>query len=108
LLCRLQAGEEVPGAIFQLELNGLKPQVYSMDGVELSLYLFASAEERAAGWEDFGEQTAAADLIPFKAYQEGAILMFYIHGESAAEGQKWNEQLDKRLKAAIRGLIAAE
>lgn len=104
----LQTGEEVPGSIFQLELNGLKPQVYSMDGVELSLYLFASAEERAAGWGEFGELTAAADLIPFKAYQEGAILMFYIHGESAAEGQKWNEQLDKRLKAAIRGLIAVE
>lgn len=104
----LQAGEEVPSSIFQLELNGLKPQTYSLDGVELSLYQFASEEERSAGWKAFGEQTAAADLIPFKDYQEGSVLMFYIHGESGAEGQKWNGQLDMQLKAAVQGLIAAQ
>lgn len=104
----LQQGEEAPGSIFQLELNGRKPQLYSLNGVELSLYQFPSAEERAAGWKSFGEQTAAADLIPYKDYQEGSILMFYIHGESAAEGQKWSEELGQQMKAAIQGLITAE
>lgn len=104
----LQKGEDIPGSIFQLELNGRKPQLYSLNGVELSLYPFASAEERAAGWKSFGDQTAAADLIPYKEYQEGAYLMFYIHGEAAAEGQKWNEKLNKQMKAAVQGLITAE
>lgn len=104
----LLKGEEVAGAIFQLELNGHIPQVYILNGVELSLYQFASAEERAAGWREFGERTAAADLIPHKAYQEESVLMFYIHGESAAEGEKWNGQLDQQMKAAIQGLIAAQ
>jgi hypothetical protein len=104
----LQRGGEVPGSVFQKELNGVKPQMYSLNGVDLPLYQFSSAEERAAGWKDFGEQTAAADLIPYKAYQEDRFLMFYIHGGSAAEGIKFNEKLDKQLKAAIQGLITAE
>jgi hypothetical protein len=104
----LQRGGEAPGSVFQKELNGVRPQMYSLNGVDLPLYQFSSAEERAAGWKDFGEQTAAADLVPYKAYQEVNFLMFYIHGESAAEGIKFNDKLDKQLKAAIQGLITAE
>ncbi|WNS43448.1 hypothetical protein [Paenibacillus sp. MMS20-IR301] len=104
----LLEGEEVPGAVFQLELNGVKPQLYVLNGVELPIYQFSSAEERAAGWKAFGEQTATADLVPYQAYQEDSILMFYVHGESVQEGLKWNGQLDRQLKAAVQGLVAAQ
>ncbi|QSF44163.1 hypothetical protein [Paenibacillus tianjinensis] len=89
-----------PENIFQGELNGRKPLVFLLDEKELVIYQFATAGEREAGWADFEQHTATADLVPYKAYQEQSLLVFYIHDEGMI-GQELYRQVEKTIPGLL-------
>lgn len=71
-------------SVLHRELNGRKPLVFLLDGKELVIYQFAGDGEREAGWADFENQTATADLVQHKVFQEQSLLIFYIRDEVEA------------------------
>jgi hypothetical protein len=96
----LHSVEVRPENIFQRELNGRKPLVFLLDEQELVIYQFATAGEREAGWADFEQHTATADLVPYKAYQEQSLLVFYVHDEGVI-----GQELYRRVEKVIPGLL---
>ncbi|CAH1211429.1 hypothetical protein PAECIP111892_03568 [Paenibacillus auburnensis] len=96
----LHSVEVRPENVFQRELNGRKPLVFLLDEQELVIYQFATAGEREAGWADFEQHTATADLVPYKAYQEQSLLVFYIHDEGVV-----GQELYRRVEKVIPGLL---
>ncbi|WP_310829970.1 hypothetical protein [Paenibacillus pedocola] len=96
----LHSVEMRPENIFQGELNGRKPLVFLLDEQELVIYQFATAGEREAGWADFEQHTATADLVPYKAYQKQSLLVFYIHDEGVI-----GQELYRRVEKVIPGVL---
>ncbi|WP_249900413.1 hypothetical protein [Paenibacillus sp. PK3_47] len=90
-----------PQSIFQRELNGQEPLVFLLNGDEISLYPFPSAEEREAGMEDFEQHTRTADPVPYKVYQEGSLLLYYVQDF----GQAVEQELDAKIKGAVADLL---
>lgn len=81
--------------VLQMELNGVKPNVFALDKGTLSIYVFPSSEELEKGKEDFKHKTATASLEPFKEYEINNILIFYTEGSELAE---------KKIQTTIDGL----
>ncbi|MEA3318620.1 MAG: hypothetical protein U9Q88_01240 [Bacillota bacterium] len=65
-------------SVFAQELNGVTPEVYSIEENMLSIYIFASPTERAQGIVDFEEKTATMELIEHHSYGINNILVFYV------------------------------
>lgn len=72
----LSSSEVRTESVFHRELNGRKPLVFLLDKEELVIYQFAGEGEREAGWADFENQTATADLVQHKVFQERSLLIF--------------------------------
>ncbi|MCA0984242.1 hypothetical protein LCL89_09315 [Halobacillus yeomjeoni] len=81
--------------LFIQTLNGISPEVYSIEGSELTIYVFPSAASRELGMEDFKERTATAQVVTHKAYTIKNILAFYVQGD---------KQTYSKLNTAIRDL----
>ncbi|MBY0013569.1 hypothetical protein H7K49_24105 [Paenibacillus typhae] len=87
-------------SVFHRELNGRKPVVFLLDREELVMYQFAGEEEREAGWADFENQTATAELVQHKVFQERSLLIFYIRDEG-----KTGEALFRQIEQIIPELL---
>ncbi|WP_226682928.1 hypothetical protein [Sutcliffiella horikoshii] len=79
-------------SVFTLELNGVTPEVYSLEQNMLSIYIFPSSTERANGIVDFDEKTATMELIEHQSYGINNFLVFYVSE---------NEKLQKDLYEAL-------
>ncbi|MNB97488.1 hypothetical protein D3C75_447170 [compost metagenome] len=96
----LSSSEVRAESIFHRELNGHKPLVFLLDEEELVIYQFAGEAEREAGWADFENQTATADLVQHKGFQEQSLLIFYIHDEGMT-----GQALFRQIGQVIPGLL---
>ncbi|MNI59927.1 hypothetical protein D3C73_1151120 [compost metagenome] len=99
----LKKSEPKAENVFEMKLNGRTPQVFALNGKQVILYQFASAEDREEGWVEFGKRTATADLIPFNQLNEGSLLLFYVHGIHPAD-----DEIHDRLAAALKALSSME
>lgn len=68
-------------SVFTQELNGVTPEVYSIEENILSIYIFPSSSERAKGMVDFEEKTATMEVIDHQSYGINNILVFYVSGD---------------------------
>ncbi|KUP21566.1 hypothetical protein [Paenibacillus sp. DMB5] len=81
-------------SVFHRELNGREPLVFLLDGEELVIYQFAGDGEREAGWADFENRTATAELVQHKVFQEQSLLIFYI-GDEGKSGRVLFRQIEQ-------------
>jgi len=80
---------------FNIELNGVQPKAYVLDGQILSIYVFSSEGAREKGMEDFVEKTATMELVNHETYTNKNILVFYVEG---------SEETKSKLNTAINEL----
>ncbi|WP_042203045.1 hypothetical protein [Paenibacillus camerounensis] len=96
----LSSSEVRAESVFHRELNGRKPLVFLLDEEELVIYQFAGVGEREDGWADFENQTATADLVQHKVFQEQSLLIFYIRDEGMT-----GQALFRQIGLVIPGLL---
>ncbi|MBB6451716.1 hypothetical protein HNQ94_000137 [Salirhabdus euzebyi] len=90
-------GIELPEQNFFIqELNGISPEVYSLESNTLSIYVFPTAIEREKGMKAFEELTATVKLVPFKAYSVKNVIVFHSEGDV---------ETDNKLSTAINELL---
>lgn len=90
-----------PESVFQRERNGRAPMVFLLKNEEISVYQFPAAEGREAGWDDFEEHTQTADPVPYKAYQEKSMLIFYVQDSGQAVEQELNAKISRAIAAML-------
>ncbi|WP_421385314.1 hypothetical protein ACOJQI_11280 [Bacillus salacetis] len=73
--------------VFIQKLNGVAPDLYSVEGNLLSVYEFPSASARGKGIEKFEEKTATADLVEHQVYGVNNILVFYVSADEKVQSE---------------------
>lgn len=73
--------------VFQMELNRVEPNVFTLDKGTISTYVFPSSEELEKGKEDFKHKTATVSLEPYKEYEINNVLIFFTEGSEVEEAK---------------------
>jgi hypothetical protein len=100
---KLEVGKENPGSVFQMRLNGVTPEVYTLNGKAISIYIFSSEQAREAGWEEFLKKTATANLLSYEVYQANNIFILYVYEKTPLD-----PTIDIKLKRASSILADAD
>lgn len=70
---------DINDSIFGMNLNGVKPAMYELEGKLLTVYIYPSSTEREKGWGDFQNKTASMNVVSFKVYEVKNVLIFYVY-----------------------------
>ncbi|NDI34401.1 hypothetical protein [Chengkuizengella sediminis] len=93
---KLKEAERNSRSIFQLELNGVTPNVYAIGDNELSIYIFENETERNKGMDEFKEKLGSADIDVDKYTHEiNNVTIFYLYQ---------GEDIDEKMENAINKL----
>lgn len=87
----------ISSSVFARPYNGAKPSLYTIHGEQdpsVSIYVYPSADAAAAGFKEFEDKTATADLIAHKEYLIANVMLFYIVNEPSEV-----EQIDLTISA---------
>ncbi|MDP5273850.1 hypothetical protein [Chengkuizengella axinellae] len=72
--------ERNPRNIFQLDLNGVAPNVYTIQDNELTIYVFENETERQKGMDEFKERLGSATIDTDKfTYEINNVVLFYVY-----------------------------
>ncbi|WP_256757907.1 hypothetical protein [Cohnella sp. WQ 127256] len=77
-----------PENVFIRNLNGVKPETYTMNENQfISFYVFSNKQEAEKGLKEFENSTAAAELVMHSKYQIANVLLFYVADEAVKDGR---------------------
>ncbi|NBI30520.1 hypothetical protein [Chengkuizengella marina] len=90
---KFKEAERNSRSIFQLELNGVTPNVYAVQDNELSIYIFENEEERNKGMDEFKEKLGSAEIDVDKYTHEiNNVTIFYLY-----QGEDIDEQMENAI-----------
>ncbi len=90
------------GKPFGTKLNRVKPSEYELSGKPFYIYEFASEDDLKKGKGDFGEKTAAMNLVSYRIFEKRNILIFYVH-EINSEEIPFEKEIEEALASIIEG-----
>ncbi|TCJ01830.1 hypothetical protein [Cytobacillus praedii] len=92
--------------IFRINLNGVRPSPYELDGKLLSVYIYNTAEKREKGLEDFRNKTATMDTVSYNVYEVENVLIFYVYEHDMSMEVEFDDAIKDALSELKRKVIA--
>lgn len=81
--------------IFGMKLNGVRPDIYDLNGKMLFIYIFNSTQGRKKGFKDFTKKTETFNLVSYNYYEFKNVLVFYVHSHDMSKDVPFDKEIQR-------------